>query len=190
MHSAAISSVRRRTPSSPPTPEPFHVRITPNRSLTGVQTLALIAAISATSVILQAALILNGAWPCAIFAALDTLLAVAAIIIFQSRLQRHEDVVIADACVEVRRWSRGSHSLVAREPVFGLSVDACEDPDFGLLSLHLRNHGGRIEVARDLSPAERRDFLDAFLAASARAGYRPKLNVTHLLTHPVAEVSP
>jgi uncharacterized membrane protein len=178
-----------RAPPAAPKHAPFHARITPNRSLTGAQTLLLIAIISGASVTLQAVLIAAGAWPCAIFAAFDTLLAVGAIIVCQSRLQRHEEVVIADACVEIRRSNRGAHGLVAREPVFGLSVEACEDPDFGLVSLHLLNHRSRIEIARDLSPAERRGFLDAFLAAAAKAGYRPKLTVTHLLTHPVAEVA-
>lgn len=189
MHSTAISSVPLHAPSPLRKPAPFHARITPNRSLTGAQTLILIAAITTVSVALQAALIVVGAWPGAIFAAFDTLLVVGAIIVCQSSLLRHEDVVITDACVEIRRSSRGARSLVAREPVFGLSVEACEDPDFGLLSLHLRNHRSRTEIARDLSPAERRGFLDAFLAAAQQAGYRPRVTVTQCLSHPVEEVA-
>lgn len=168
----------------------FYARITPNKSLTGLQTLVLIAAITSISVALQAALIIIGAWPCAIFLAFDTLFAVGAIIVCQSRMQRHEDVVIADAGVEIRRCDRGVHSLAAREPLFGLTIEMAQDPDFGIVSLHLRNRHGRVEIARDLSPHERADFLAAFLSAAANAGHRPGVHVTHLLTHPVAEASP
>lgn len=165
----------------------FHARITPNKSLTGLQTLVLISAITSFSVALQIALIVWSAWPCAIFLAFDTLFAIGAIIVCQSRMQRYEDVVIADSSVEIRRCDRGVHSLTACEPLFGLSVETAEDPDFGMMSVHLRNRHHRVEIARDLSPHERGDFLAAFLSAAAKAGHRPGVHVTHLLTHPVAE---
>ena len=84
MHSTATVDQRLRVPQARRTCAAFHARITPNRSLTGAQTLLLVGAITSISVALQAALIAAGAWPGAIFAAFDTLLLVGAIIVCQS----------------------------------------------------------------------------------------------------------
>lgn len=191
MQSTAISGLPVRAMSVTSRSTPFHAHIKPNRSMSGAQTLILIAAISSVSVALQAALLIAGVWPCAIFVAFDTLFLVCAIVVCQHRLQRHEEIVIDGASVKVVRCDRDTRTHVAREPLFGLTIEAVEDPDFGLLSLHLRNHRTRIEIARDLSPRERRGFLAAFMAAADEEGSRPRLAMTSLLTHPLAsEVCP
>jgi uncharacterized membrane protein len=157
----------------------FDAVITPHVSLgvRGLFTLMLFSGglVTATAIFFAWA----GLWPSSLFVLISGALLIAALIACRRDLRRAERVLVAGGTITVERFD--GHRRIARQgcfPLFGLSIERRVDPDHGCIGLYLRHRAERLEIARDLPPAERSRFLAALSDALAAAGAKPALHTT------------
>ncbi|MEQ1713914.1 MAG: DUF2244 domain-containing protein, partial [Hyphomicrobium sp.] len=86
--------------------------------------------------------------------------------------RRYETIRIQGGCVTVARGNARGAEVADRLPLFGLGLERHDDPDYGCRSLYLTSSGRRLEIVRDLSPAERDGFCAALVAAIRDDGGR------------------
>lgn len=156
----------------------FHGVVTPIASLSASGRRFLIAGIMTAAIIACTACVSAGAWPVSVFVAFHAAGMIGALILFATRQDRSEDIILTPGLLSVRRYKR---SVLIREiemPQFGLALETHRDPDYGTLSLKLRRRGQVVEIARDLSPHEREEFRNALVAAFARTASPPRLVTT------------
>lgn len=140
--------------------------ITPNQSLSDSAARLLYSCIVGTVCILQLPILANGLWPVTLFLVLDAAGIIFAVHTFRTR-QKHrcEEIVVDGNAITVR-------SFAFRRPVsektmhrYGIRLERCDDDVYGCLHLFLSLRGRRIEIAADLSPAERASFAEALIEA-------------------------
>lgn len=157
----AASVARPEVPAAPA----FDALITPHRSLSSRGLLALFAAILTVAIVVQIGLVYAGCWIGAAFVGVDAVLLLVALIACRTG-GGSERVAVDEGVVRVeRRGPRGAVFDRRDLPVFGLVLERHLDPDYGERHLILRHRGTRHEIARDLAPAERTAFADAFTTA-------------------------
>ncbi len=150
-------------------------RLVPHDSL-GVDGFAVfVIAILAALCLIEGAVILLGHWVIGVFFAFDGLFLLLAVALFRRGRTGAERIVIGGGLVTVTR-TRGV-KILARTGlrIFGLNIEREDDPDYGCLHVWLRLRQQRVEVARDLSPAERAAFYDRLIAAIRDAGGEPRV---------------
>lgn len=172
----AQTLARTRVHASAPACSLFDVRITPHNSLPADKMLIVSAVIIAVSLLLQFALIRAGAWPAAIFLGFDAVFLFCALIVMQTRLQRHEDIVLQGQMLRITRYDRGQLNFQRQVSCYRLVIVRHEDPEFGLRALHLWDGQKDLEIARDLSPAERETFFAALFGALRDTGLTPRIH--------------
>jgi uncharacterized membrane protein len=158
-----------------PQEAPFHVRITPSVSLSSGGWLILAGGMLLVSLTLQICCLACGAWPGALFVALDTAGLLFAVHWHRRSQERYEDVLIDDGFIRIRSFKRGRLIDEVALSQFGLAIECWEDDEFGFRQVILLGRPKQVEIARDLSSVERSAFLDAFLEALCRQGARPRI---------------
>lgn len=153
----------------------FHVYLQPNQSLSSQGFAILSITITALAVGLSAFLLMTGLWVGAIFLTFNLAFLLLAFVLARRDRQRAEEVIVEDGHLTVRHYNfRGEPVSSEQMPIYGLTLHRDHDPDYGLLSLQARLRQKRIEIARDLSPAERQDVAVALGDALRRTGCAPR----------------
>jgi uncharacterized membrane protein len=111
-----------------------------------------------------------------LFFALDGLCLVAAGLLCRRARRRSERIIVSGGTVRISRF-RG-HRLIDQQrlPVFGLSIEREDDPDYGCQRVSLILRGKRYDVAADLAPRERENFVDHLIQALEAAGGKPRVH--------------
>lgn len=162
--------------SAPAQARPFHARIMPSVSLSGSGWMILAVATLLVSIVLQICCLACGAWPGALFVALDTAGLLLAVHFHRRAQERHEDVLVDEGLVRVRSFRHGRMVDEIVLVQFGLAIECWEDDEFGLMQIVLVERHRQLEIARDLSPDERSEFLTALLEALSQQGARPRID--------------
>ena len=155
----------------------FDAEITPHDSLGRDGFALLVKIVLVSTIFLEGLLIAKAAWVVGVFLAFDVGGLLLAFQVLRSR-KAQERIVITDGLVIVTQ-SRDGHTTRRALRVFGLALERNDDPDYGCQSLTLRLRGERVEIARDLSPAEREAFCGCLERALREAGAR-SYTVSHL----------
>ncbi len=156
-------------PDAMPSSEPvlFEAVITPHRSLSGRQALAVGLGMSALSVALGAVLAMLGAWPVLGFSGAEIGLA-AVLLTLHARAGRQEECVRLTArSVRVTRRDAAGRVTVGEIPAAWLAV-ALEEHPGRVPRLVLRRRGAEIEIAQVLGEAEKRAVGASLAEALAR----------------------
>ncbi|MBT9289222.1 DUF2244 domain-containing protein [Prosthecodimorpha staleyi] len=153
----------------------FDAVITPHRSLGERGFVLLLAAVALVSCAIQIAFVALGAWMAGAFVLFDAVFLAFAIYACRADMDRSERIAIRGATVVVARQGQRGSAGPEVWPAWGLAIECRDDPDYGCRNLFLLHRSRRDEIARDLSPAERRDFLAAFAAALSVAGFPPRI---------------
>lgn len=143
-----------------------HFVITPHQSLSreGASQVAIVILVLAG--VASLITVVNGLWPISLFVSIDSIAFVMSLLLFRkARAHRMEEIVIGQNSITVRRSGYRSPPTAETWPCFGMSVVELHDPDFGCRHLELRLRSQRLEIARDLSPVERKDFARALCEA-------------------------
>lgn len=175
-------SITRRgaVPARALAPSGFHARITPNCALSSSEFSRLVLLFTGFGLFGFFLFRSLGAPPAGILAGAEGLALATAFLVWKAAQNRHEDVSIGGNQIAVTRTVNGHVKSQARMAIGTVSVERTDDPDFGCLSLHLREGRNRHIIAADLSPHERAVFADAFCAAIAEAHRKPRINRTTL----------
>jgi uncharacterized membrane protein len=152
----------------------FDALITPNRSLSDRTHLALIVSLLAIAIAAGLFFVLIGLWFASLFVVMDGVFLAIALKVSRRDLGRSERVRIAGASLHITRTDPAGRAAVSEWPLWGLAIETVDDPDYGLQSITLCHRARRADCARDLSPAERSNFLAALVAACRQAGFPPR----------------
>lgn len=148
----------------------FHAVITPGQSLDRKAHRWLCLAIVGISGLFHAIYIALGLWIIAAILFVTTAALLTLLFVFQGGLRRQERIDIENGEVVVTRYRRDMLVSKTALPPGAIEI-ACErDPDYGLRRIQLTQRGKTMEIARDLSPAERADFLEALKQAMRLQG--------------------
>lgn len=153
----------------------FDAVITPHRSLSERGLVILLAVVALVSCAIQIAFVALGAWMAGAFVLFDAVFLAFAVSACRADMARSERIALRGAIVTIERQGHRGPASRTAWPAWGLSIECRDDPDYGCRSLVLHHRDRRDEIARDLSPAERRDFLAAFAAALSVAGFPPRI---------------
>jgi len=168
---------------------PFHFYISPNISLGHRATLVMIVTLGVPAGLLSVLFAVKGYWPIAVFSSASYLGFAAAMVCSRISLNRHEQVFLSNDVLVIERSSGLGKRTRMQLPTFGLRLESTIDPDYGHLGLTLRHRARRVELARDLSPAEKSSFQAAFLAAMEAAGRTVRLTTVYTLALTTREQS-
>lgn len=149
----------------------FETLLHPHTSLDETGFFRLATALTGLCGLASAGLVVAGIWPAAVFLVGNLAFLMLAMKVCRQGRQRTEHILIDDGGVSVRLLDR--RSKVVHEgalPLFGLKLEKHDDPDFGVQSLAFRLRDRRLEVGRDLAPADREALSLAIVAAMRRAG--------------------
>ncbi len=149
--------------------------ITPNESFDRTSHQWLSGFIFAISTVFEAIYIALGLWVVGLFLFLAASGLIGMLSLFRRGLNRQEVVKIADGQVRITRYRRDACVAETTFSPQALSIECDRDPDYGLQRILLRQRDRSVEIARDLSPAERATFLEALKRAMARHGLRPQV---------------
>lgn len=160
----------------------FRAVLEPNASLSSGGLMVVFIAGTAVAAIFSLMLVLAGLWLGAVFLVFNTAFLCVALQAARADRVRAEEVVVGREGITITRFNRRRCPVqVERLPLYGLTIHGDVDPDYGLLSVAVGLRHRRIEVARDLGPAERQHFLDALLQAMASAGCPPRQSMSQRL---------
>lgn len=136
--------------------------VVPNQSLSDRGAFLLYGALSAAVAICQMPFLLKGYWLVTIFSAVDLVGVVLGIHVFRHcQKVRREEIIVEDGVINIRRSAFKKPTSELRFACYGLQLIRSDDPDIGCRHLSLSLRGEREEIARDLSPSERRCFAEA-----------------------------
>src|SRR3954471_17751435 len=146
----------------------FAAMIQPHRSLGPRQFRALMRLCCLAALGVSLPFLMLGYWPVAGFFGLDCLaLYIAFRINFRSGCS-FEEVVLTPIELMFRRVTHRGASREWRFNPLWTKLDRESDDEYGLQSLRLVSGGEHVIIARELSPAERESFAEAFGQALAR----------------------
>jgi uncharacterized membrane protein len=148
----------------------FHAVITPGQSLDRQAHRWLCTGIVGLSGLFHAIYIVLGLWIIAAVLFLTTVALLTLVFVFQGGLQRCEQIDIENGEVVVTRFRRDMIVSKTALPESSVEIECVRDPDYGLLRIRLVQRGRAVEIGRDLSPAERADFLEALRQAMRLQG--------------------
>ncbi|NOT73269.1 MAG: DUF2244 domain-containing protein [Hyphomicrobium sp.] len=157
----------------------FDAKITPTSSMSVGTFIFGLFAIATLSIVALFGLIFTDQWLSTVLLALVAIAIVIALISVHSDRDRHENVVVDDRGVAVSRVSNAPSNYSVELPHGAIVVEGRSGP-VGLLSIHLRSGRTRIEIARDLTNAERQAFLEAFLGSFAPPLLQPRLEIQQI----------
>jgi uncharacterized membrane protein len=143
----------------------FHAVITPGQSLDRQAHRWLCTAIVGISGLFHAVYIALGLWIIAAILFLTTVALLTLLYVFQGGLRRQERIDIENGEVVVTRYRRDMIVSRAALPPGSIEIECERDPDYGLRRVRLIQKDRTVEIARDLSPFERADFLEALKEA-------------------------
>lgn len=164
--------LRSRAPLAAPDQVAFCAKITPNVSLSHEGLLRLLLGITAVTLAVDYGALSGGAWPVAAFETFVAMLLAGMLLLNRAQLTRCEIVEVRGGCIEQALFSKGRCIERRMLPAMGARLSEVVDPDYGMLGLTLVSSLGRIELARDLSPAERGSFAEALLDGLKSGGFR------------------
>jgi uncharacterized membrane protein len=136
----------------------------------------LIAFVVALSALFNLIYFALGLWIVAAFLCLATAGLVTMLLFFQSGQKRCEEVTVQNGFIRVAKYRKGVLASDRSIAQTGFTIECERDVDFGLQRICLRSETANIEVARDLSPAERSEFLNALRFALAQQGQHPRVS--------------
>lgn len=177
LDSTAAAAVPGADPGTEPAGSPvFDAVITPNQSLGSKGLATTFGIITAVLVVSELVLAKVGLWFSGIMLLCNAAFLSAAFLACRWDLRRAERVLVADGTISVERFDgRRRFRQCGSFPLFGLRLERHLDPDYGCQALYLLHRGARLEIARDLAPAERESFLAALSGALAGTGLAPTL---------------
>lgn len=144
----------------------FQAEIIPYRSLSRRGLRMLIGSIVLASTSIGVALFFLGAWPATGFCGLEVGLAVLLLRANARQVRQSECLLLSESHLRVVRRQGRAHEEQVLSPDW-LRVDL-EEPPGRVPRLFLANRGRRLEVARSLGEAEKRDLADALRTALHR----------------------
>jgi uncharacterized membrane protein len=153
----------------------FRAIITPNKSLDATSYRFLLTFIVALSAAFHVVYIALGLYVVAGMLFCVTAALVAMLMLFRSSQRREEIVTVADGQIDVMRFRKGMPVAQTRFSQIAVRIECERDPDYGLRHVRLRQRDVVLEIARDLSPGERVEFLEAFRRALAGQGARVRI---------------
>jgi uncharacterized membrane protein len=140
--------------------------ITPHQSFSDRAAFTLYGLLVGIAVVSQIPILALGWWPISVFCALDTFGLICAFHVHRvCQRRRSEEVVVESGFVRIRRVAFRRPVQEIKFDCYGLCLIRSDDPDFGCRHLYLSIRGRRTEIARDLSPEERKDFAEALWKA-------------------------
>jgi uncharacterized membrane protein len=150
----------------------FSVVIRPNASLGRAGTMIVIGLIAGVSFVMGLLFAAMGAWPVFGFLGLDVLLVWLAFRAHRRGQRAFEEVRVMPEAVTVRRVDPDGRERELVLNPYWVRIDRRMVEGEGVVGLMLRSHGRTVEIARDLSPADRATFADALDRAltTARGG--------------------
>lgn len=147
----------------------FSAIITPHRSLDPRSFRVMMVLLCLVAALLGARFLIFGFWPIVAFLALDIAGLYLAFKISYRRARGFEEVMLTPVELSLRRVGhRGDARVWHLNPLWTKLVRETHE-EFGLQRLMLVSRGQSIVIGRELSPAEREDFADAFAAALSQA---------------------
>jgi len=165
----------KSNPVSGPMPDirlvrlPFRAVVTPNRSLSPRGFALLMLVFGAASFATGMVFLMQGAWPVMGFFGLDVAMVWLAFRLNYREGRASETIRITRETLEVlRRDAKGREAVTEFDPYWA-RVERSENRDLGLLTLYLAERGRRLEIARVLSPGEKRGLAAALDRALALA---------------------
>lgn len=170
------------SPSHTPSHTPvFDVIVTPHLSLADRGYTWLIVGVLAAALLVQIFFLLIGVWVAGVYVLVDGVVLAFALTFFRAEADRAERITVEAGTIRIER--RRGDAIVDRIelPVWGSVVERDQDPDYGCRAIRLRHRQRRVEIARDLAPAERVAFLDALTRALAADGTPMRVETTAAL---------
>ncbi len=159
-----------------PANSPFEFHVSPNISLGTIGTVVVLSAAAIPTTALVAICTAHGHWPIAFFGIITFAGLLFGFLGGRRSLRRSERIFLHEGQVVIERLTSSRQRSHTCLPQFGLRIERLLDPDYGHLALVLCHRDRRVEIARDLSPAEREQFESAFMAALDAAG--PRIRAT------------
>ncbi|MDX5367343.1 MAG: DUF2244 domain-containing protein [Alphaproteobacteria bacterium] len=161
-----------RTAEPLPPPLHFDAVILPHRSLSMRGFAILIGVVAAVNFTAGAYFMARGAWPVLGFCGLEVLAVWWAFRANYRAARAHETVQLSDDELLIRRVdAKGRAEAVSLKP-YWVRLALSKLPDEST-RLHVVSHGREVELASQLSPAERADFARALAAALAKLKETP-----------------
>lgn len=157
----------------------FRAIITPNSSLDSRSHAFLLAFIHSLSAAFHIVYIALGLYVVAAVLTGVTAALVGMLMLFRSGQRRQEIVTVADGQIQVTRVRRDVTVARTNFSQIAVRIECDRDPDYGLRHVRLRQRDVVLEIARDLSPVERVEFLEAFRRALVGQGAHVRIE-THL----------
>jgi uncharacterized membrane protein len=147
--------------------------LTPHRSLGRRGFMAVMAVLSAMSLMVGLIFWSIGAWPIPGFLGLDVLLVYAAFRLSYRQARAAEEILLSRSALTVRRIAAdGTTAEMGLNPYWArLEVD--RHPEFGILRMAIAWQGHRLAIGRFLGAREREKFAREFSAALAEARATP-----------------
>jgi uncharacterized membrane protein len=158
----------------------FDALVRPHQSLSDGGFRIFIALVLTVSVATQLLCLAGGIWPAGSACLCNGIFLAAAMIALRRDRERTERIILAAGEVSISRHSRSRLITHDRLQAWGLAIERHVDPDYGCRSLTLRHRGRRVEIARDLSPAERQSLFEALYLALRRAGFDTRVETRTL----------
>lgn len=176
---------RQTTVSGPPaglagTPT-FDVIVTPHLALADRGYAWLIVGVLAAALLVQIFFLLIGVWVAGVYVVIDAVVLAFALTVFRSEADRAERITVEAGTIRIERRRRDTIVERIELPVWGSIVERDQDPDYGCRAIRLRHRQRRVEIGRDLAPAERVAFLDALTRALAADGTPLRVETTTAL---------
>lgn len=150
----------------------FDAVVSPHRSLGRKGFIVLMSVLIAVNFTAGMIFLLKGAWPIFGFCGLDVALVYWAFKANYRAARAHETVQLSDDELLIRRVDqRGNARSFSFQP-YWVRLELVENPDDST-NLYLRSHGKSLELARMLSPPERREFAQALQKALGKLRASP-----------------
>jgi uncharacterized membrane protein len=142
----------------------FSALIKPHRSLNGEAYRILITCLCLATLVSSIPFMVMGAWPVAGYFGLDLIALLIAFRVNFRQAQAYEEVVLSYVELVLRQVSPRGETREWRLNPQWVRIERQDDEEFGLRHIAIVSGPTRIDVAGQLSPAERADFLQALEA--------------------------
>ena len=155
-------------------PPIFSAVLKPHRSLDRSGFAAVMAVLSAMSLVVGLIFWSIGAWPVPGFLGLDVALVYAAFKLSYRQARATEEIRLTRSALTVRCTDSGGRSAETGLNPYWARLEVDRHPEFGVLGLAIAWQGYRLAIGRFLGPKEREKFAKEFGAALALARTTPR----------------
>jgi uncharacterized membrane protein len=152
----------------------FAAVLTPHRSLGRRGFIAVMAVLSAMSLVVGLIFWSIGAWPVPGFLGLDIALVYAAFRLSYRQARAAEEIRLTRSVLTVRRIAPDGRSAETGLNPYWARLEVDRHPEFGVLGMAIAWQGYRLAIGRFLGPKEREKFAKEFGAALALARATPQ----------------